>query len=232
MENTNVLGDRLKKARTWKKLSQMDAAKKIGISNGTLSGYERNYRDPDTDTLYKMADLYEVSVDWLVGRTDNPEMDRVGYIQKIFSPENKQAVKESLANFTVTGELIRIPVLGHISAGKPILADDHIEYYKHIVRPAVSVGDDLFLLEVKGDSMIDAGIIPGYFVLVKMQSEVENGQIAVVNVNGDEATLKRVKKLESGQTLLVPENKKYDPIIINDDKARIIGKVIQVIFEP
>lgn len=68
-----VLGKRLKEARENKKLTQIEAAKKLGISNGTLSGYERNYRDPDTSMLEKMAELYNVKVDWLLGRTTNPD---------------------------------------------------------------------------------------------------------------------------------------------------------------
>lgn len=66
-----IIGKRLKKAREDAKFTQMKAADKLGISNGTLSGYERNYRDPDTDILNKMADLYGVTVEWLMGRTDD-----------------------------------------------------------------------------------------------------------------------------------------------------------------
>lgn len=62
------LGSRLKKARENKRLTQKDVAAKFGISNGAISGYERNYRDPDSDTLTQLADLYEVSLDWLKGR--------------------------------------------------------------------------------------------------------------------------------------------------------------------
>lgn len=70
-----ILGKRLREARDMSGLKQIEASKKLGISNGTLSGYERNYRDPDTDILYKMADLYDVKIDWLTGRSDNPKMD-------------------------------------------------------------------------------------------------------------------------------------------------------------
>jgi len=65
------LGSRLKEARERKRFTQVDVAKKIGISNGTLSGYERDYRDPDTSTLRKLAALYEVSVDWLTGASND-----------------------------------------------------------------------------------------------------------------------------------------------------------------
>lgn len=69
----SLLGKRLKESRNRMKLSQQDAAKSLGISNGTLSGYERDYRKPDTETLEKLADFYEVSIDYLLGRTDNPD---------------------------------------------------------------------------------------------------------------------------------------------------------------
>ncbi|OAJ75209.1 hypothetical protein AYJ08_00215 [Brevibacillus sp. SKDU10] len=66
------LGKRLKQARENKNITQMYIAKTLGISNGTLSGYERNYRDPDTEVLSKLASIYEVSVDWLTGMTNDP----------------------------------------------------------------------------------------------------------------------------------------------------------------
>ena len=67
-----ILGKRLREARDMSGLNQIEASKKLGISNGTLSGYERDYRDPDTEILLKMADLYDVKMDWLAGRSDNP----------------------------------------------------------------------------------------------------------------------------------------------------------------
>lgn len=71
----SVLGKRLKQARKESQYTQVVAAKKLGISNGTLSGYEREYRDPDTEILNKMADLYGVSVEWLMGRTTNKQIN-------------------------------------------------------------------------------------------------------------------------------------------------------------
>lgn len=126
----------------------------------------------------------------------------------------------------------RIPILGYIAAGEPILASDHIEDYMDIPNPGDYDPDELFMLKVKGDSMIGSRIFEGDSVLVKIQQEVENGEIAVVNVNGDEATLKKVKKLDNGQYLLLPSNDAYEPILVNHEGARIVGKVIQVIFEP
>jgi|SRR5690625_467121 len=84
----NILGKRLKEARKKAGYKQIDAAKKLGISNGTLSGYERNYRDPDTEILHKMALLYDVEVDWLLGKTNTKKNDI----------DPKQMIMEKIAN--------------------------------------------------------------------------------------------------------------------------------------
>ncbi|MCM3599356.1 helix-turn-helix domain-containing protein [Robertmurraya korlensis] len=125
-------------------------------------------------------------------------------------------------------ETAYVPILGYIAAGQPIMVQEQIVGYE--LMPGV-YGDGYFLLEVKGDSMIGSRIFPGDKVLVKSQPEVENGEIAVVNVNGDDATLKKVKKYDDGSVWLVSTNEKYAPIALNKD-SRIIGKVIRVIFEP
>jgi SOS regulatory protein LexA len=128
--------------------------------------------------------------------------------------------------------VLRVPVLGHIAAGLPIFADEHIEEWTEIPNMWNLKDGETFVLKVKGDSMIGSRIFDGDKVIVKIQSNVENGEIAAVNVNGDEATLKRVKRTETGQTILYPDNPLYDPIFITNEKARIIGKVVQVMFEP
>lgn len=126
---------------------------------------------------------------------------------------------------------IKAPLLGYIAAGQPIFADEHIEEWIEIPNLWNLKDGEVFVLKVKGDSMIGSRIFEGDRVVVKIQPEVENGEIAVVNVNGDEATLKRVKKID-GQVILFPDNPRYEPIFIKNENARIVGKVIQVMFEP
>ena len=129
-------------------------------------------------------------------------------------------------------QVLRVPVLGYIAAGQPILAEDHIDEWIEIPNMWNLKDNQVIVLKVRGDSMIGSRIYEGDKVVVKMQQEVENGEIAVVNINGDEATLKRVKKTESGQVILYPDNPRYEPTFITNESARIIGKVIQVMFEP
>lgn len=138
----------------------------------------------------------------------------------------------SSEDFVNIKETLKVPVLGNIAAGAPIFAEEHILDYSNIINPSNYKEGDLFMLIVKGDSMNGSRIYEGDKVLVKVQPEVENGQIAVVNVNGDDATLKKVKKYEDGSVWLVSTNEKYAPIPLHSDRARIIGKVIQVVFEP
>lgn len=201
-------GKRLRKLRNEKKLTQTELGKIINVTKVSISGYESGDRTPDTDNLGRLADYFEVTSDYLLGRTN----------------KMNEPLTES--------NIIKIPVLGHIAAGKPILATQHIEDYEDVANTHGYKPGELFLLKVKGDSMIGSRIQEGDKVLVKIQSEVENGQIAVVNVNGYEATLKRVKKLPNGQTWLIPSNDKYEPILIDNEDARIVGKVIQIIIEP
>lgn len=90
----SILGKRLKEARENKRLTQIEASKKLGISNGTLSGYERNYRDPDTSILEKMAELYEVQIDWLLGRTDKKEPELNSQLPELTEKDEKDIAKE------------------------------------------------------------------------------------------------------------------------------------------
>lgn len=145
--------------------------------------------------------------------------------------ETKEA--ESILNNLVNTDthFIKVPVLGRIPAGEPIRAESNIIEWATIPNPGNYKEGELFTLVVKGDSMIGSRIQEGDKVLVKVQPDVESGEIAVVNVNEEDATLKRVKKV-NGQVILYPDNPKYEPIFIQNEHARIIGKVIQVIFEP
>jgi SOS-response transcriptional repressor LexA len=156
-------------------------------------------------------------------------------IKPIYQHQNETLYKaESKQNYYTKNDIeqadkiVRVPILGYIAAGQPIFADEHIIDYEEVPG---EFNKNHFMLIVKGDSMKGSRIYPGDKVLVKMQPEVENGEIAVVNVNGEDATLKKVKKYEDGSIWLVSTNEKYAPIPFKKS-SRIIGKVIKVIFEP
>lgn len=133
---------------------------------------------------------------------------------------------------TKTPAMLRVPVLGYIAAGQPIFAQDQIDEWMDVPNLWNLKEEETIVLKVKGDSMIGSRIYEGDRVIVKLQPHVENGEIAVVNVNGDEATLKKVKRTDSGQVILYPDNPNYEPIFVENENARVIGKVVQVMFEP
>ena len=117
----------------------------------------------------------------------------------------------------------RIPVVGNVAAGSPILAQECIEDY--LMFDTQGLSGEHFALRVRGESMINAGILPGDLVVVHRQQEVRNGEI-VVALFEDEATVKTYQ-LKDGHVWLMPENPEYEPI--DGSHAEIIGKVVAVI---
>ena len=119
-----------------------------------------------------------------------------------------------------------VPVLGRIAAGTPILAAEHVD--EVMTLPTELVGDGpVFLLEVKGDSMIDAGIHEGDLVAIHKQPEARDGEIVAVLVDGEEATVKRLER-KDGRVFLHSENPAYEPMVFSEG-VELIGKVVSVL---
>src|SRR5699024_4512859 len=115
------------------------------------------------------------------------------------------------------------PVIGKVTAGVPITAIENIEEYTPVPSSISHSDDNLFILVIEGDSMMNAGILNGDKVIVKQQSNADNGDIVVAMTDDDEATVKRFYK-ESGHVRLQPENDVMEPIIL--ENVTILGKVI------
>jgi repressor LexA len=118
-----------------------------------------------------------------------------------------------------------VPILGRVPAGKPFLSEENIEGFLSL--PSDMGSGKLFALQVKGDSMIGAGIMDGDRVIIQQQGTAENGQIICALIEG-EATLKRFFK-KNGVVTLKAENEKYSPIILSKGEFRIVGKIIGLI---
>jgi repressor LexA len=119
-----------------------------------------------------------------------------------------------------------VPVLGRIAAGTPILAAEHVE--EVLPLPVDLVGNDpVFLLEVKGDSMTGAGIFPGDLVAIRSQQDARDGEIVAALVDGEEATVKRLRR-KDGKVILESENPNYEPMVFSDG-VELIGKVVSVL---
>jgi len=120
-------------------------------------------------------------------------------------------------------ETVQVPIVGQVTAGQPILAEENIEDYFPLPKMMVH-GDSVFMLQVRGDSMINAGIMDGDYVIVRQQYQANNGEIVVAMLDG-EATVKRFYKGKD-HIILQPENDLYEPI--RSPEIRVIGKVIGV----
>ncbi|NLL42209.1 MAG: transcriptional repressor LexA [Firmicutes bacterium] len=150
------------------------------------------------------------------------KLEEMGYIRR--DPSKPRAI-EVLDDINVPKlRAIDVPVLGRVTAGTPILAVENIEEYFPIPKNFVN-HEDVFILRIKGDSMIEAGIFDGDYVLVSQQESADNGEIVVALLAGEEATVKRFFH-EGNRIRLQPENPTMEPIYSND--VAILGKVIGV----
>ena len=137
----------------------------------------------------------------------------------------------SLANPALKG-MHNVPRIGTVAAGQPILAFDDMSMYDTMPLPAILLHGaeqgEVFILDVKGDSMIEAGINNGDMIVVHKGIRADNGDIVVARVAGDTATVKRLYK-EKEKIRLQPENSKMEPIYASYEDVEIIGKVISLI---
>ncbi len=150
-------------------------------------------------------------------------LEKNGYIRR--DPTKPRAIEilDDSFNF-MRREMVNVPIIGRVAAGEPILAEENIENYFPIPVELLP-NQQTFMLRVKGESMINAGILSGDQILVKQQEYARNGEIVVALV-GDSATVKRFFK-ERGHYRLQPENDELEPIIV--DEVKILGVVVGLV---
>jgi len=157
-------------------------------------------------------------------------LERKGYISRhAHKARGIEILVHTASNENNRNNALQIPIVGEISAGRPILAQENIEGTIVIDKSIIKNSNGNFALRVKGDSMINAGILDGDYVIVSQQPDAEQGDIIVALIE-DEATIKRFYK-EKNRIRLQPENDTMEPIIIKTDEnnVRIIGKIKGVI---
>lgn len=206
-----ILGDLIRDYRDSHGLSQRQFANQCDLSNGYISILEKGINPstgkpvtPTLPQLKKLADGMGITLSELFEKADDMPIDIP-------------------SNLLPMPEMRKIPLIGTIACGAPILADEHIEDYVDI--PSHIHAD--FALTCKGDSMINARIFDGDVVYIRSQDTVDNGEIAAVLIDND-ATLKRVK-LYGDHISLEPENPQYRPIVLWGEEmntVRILGKAV------
>ena len=155
------------------------------------------------------------------------KLEQAGYLRRDpTKPRALELVGREHSARREAGEVLVLPLVGEIAAGGPLLAEQNIEDYLAVPEP-LSRGEDEFLLRVKGESMIEAGMLPGDIVVVRRQSTAENGDVVAALVGEDEAASEATVKTfhrEGGRIRLQPENSAMEPLY--PEHVQILGKVI------
>lgn len=209
-----TVGERMRLRRKELGMNADDVAAKIGKDRATVYRYEGNeIENMPVGVLEPLAKALSTSPSYLMGWEDSNSKKIIPLNQEVGTPYNP-VVHE-------------IPILGRIAAGLPIYAEQNIEDYTYTDRNG---GAEYFALRVKGDSMNAANIPNGSTIIVRKQPEVDNGEIAVVQVDKDDATVKRYKK-EGHIVQLVPQSYNPDHQIqiydLKNTEVEVIGKVVE-----
>ena len=204
IEIRHTFSIRLKKLLTEHELTQHQLSKILNVSESTVGKWILEKSLPRMGVIQKLSEYFNVPKSYFLEKQDNPE---------------KSITKG-----------VRIPILGRVVAGIPLEAITDIEGYEEITPKMASIGE-YFALRIKGHSM-EPRIEDGEIVIVKQQEDVECGDVAIVLVNGDEATCKQVKKSPEGITLIGFNPVVYPPHFYSNKEieelpVRVIGRVVE-----
>ena len=204
------IGTKIKNLRLKKGLSQDEVADKLKTTKQTIYKYENGIiTNIPTSKIEASAELFDTTPAYLMGWTEN--------------------TNNNISNLSIVNKVKKVPLLGKIACGEPILAQENWE--ETILLPDNVSAD--FALRCKDDSMIDARIYNGDIVYIKSQSQADNGSIVAVLID-NEATLKRFYRPNDNTVILQPENKNYQPMIFVGDEINnlhIIGKATYFLSE-
>lgn len=184
-----TFAERLRSLRQEKGWSQQRLADELKLSKSSVNMYERGEREPGFETMEAIADLFNVDMNYLYGRTD------IKIADPIVRNDTHTSQKPIPPGFRPLPEMVQVPLIGTIACGTPITAEQNVKSYIGI--PAAWHAD--FALECHGDSMAPT-ICDGDVVCIRSQPEVEQGQIAAVRI-GEEATLKHFHR--QGETVML-----------------------------
>ena len=205
------IGNRIKRKRLENNLTLEELGKKADVSRATMQRYESGkITNIPSDRIERISEALGVSPAFIMGWED----------------ENNEPILENIPGIITPIKMKRIPILGTISCGNPIFADQNYDGYFMI---DTNLPEADFVLKAKGDSMIEANIFEGDFVFFRKQRAVDNGTIAAVLID-EEATLKRVNK-SNDVLILQPCNKNYEPLIYSKDDDKnivILGQMVGV----
>lgn len=217
-----LLGDIIKQYREEHQMSLQDFANLIGTSRSYIHMLEKNVNpstnkpiNPSIETLKLLANAMNMDLDFLLKQLDSE--------QQIYL--NEEEYKKQFEKTDVLGNpVVSIPLLGSVKAGYNYLAQENWIGTVDVETSLVGDGKDFFALKVKGDSMAPV-FLEEDIVIVKKQNDCENNEFAIVIINGDEGTLKKIKKTDNG-IILQPLNPAYGPVMYTKEEMETIPVLI------
>jgi repressor LexA len=156
-------------------------------------------------------------------------LERLGYLRR--DPVKPRAIEvrwEPMSGAALPSRPVRpVPLVGQVAAGTDVIAEQHVEEVLPLPEDFVGTAP-AFMLRVRGDSMVEAGILDGDYVVVRVQPDAERGDVVVAGIPGDEATVKTYAR-KGTKVVLHPANARLEPIELEPDEVRIYGKVVAVL---
>lgn len=217
------VGERMKLRRKEIGISADDVAEKIGVSRSTVFRYEKGEIEKlPIEILYPLSEVLRTTPEYLMGLNSNNDITTI--YNQLEPPRQKKVYSYAEQQLKEQNKVVSFPVYGKTAAGtSPVTyGDPDVEHKEFSSVPA---GADVALV-VSGDSM-EPLISDGSIVFYKSQPNVENGEIAIVEIEGDGVTCKRVKfDYDNEKIILQSENDKYEDMVFNNDQIRILGKVL------
>ncbi len=218
-----TIGERIKARREQLGFSVDEVAKKLGKNRATIYRYESDYiENLPVSVLEPIANILETTPAFLMGWEKSATGSLMSGANKSVASDDLYSIMKKAGGFPLP-QTVKKPLLGSIACGEPITAIEDADEYVDVPK---NIKCD-FVLRCKGDSMMGARIFDGDLVYIRIQPDVEHGEIAAVMIDG-ETTLKRVRKEPFG-IVLWPENPKFSPLVYNWDMLenfRIIGKAV------
>ncbi|MGQ9629688.1 MAG: LexA family protein [bacterium] len=224
-EEKRKFGENLSKLLDAIGLSQEDVARHLGVSVQAVRYYVEGRSVPREGKLSKLAKLLGVDEGVFFDAEGAESLANRLRAERILGDRGlAKALRDRLVGPSWEG-IVEIPVVGTAVAGEPILIEENIVDTLRLPSDLVGGGDEkTFALRIEGDSMVGAAILPGDYVFVHQQPTVENGDVAVVALDDEEGTVKRVF-FEGGRVRLHPENDAMKDVVVGANRVRIIGKV-------
>lgn len=244
------IGERIKRRRIELQLTQQELADRMGYkSKSTINKVESGINDVNQTTAKKYAVALNTNVAYLMGWTTDarPDIDDSPVTQAMYrtneDPKNPNAFTKNWIEASgynigdvlsksqdISTDIVAVPIYGRVAAGNGVCAYEDISGYVTVSKSLASTGD-IFALRIVGDSM-EPKISDNDVVIVRKQSDADNGDTIIALINGDDAVCKRLRKYDGG-IMLLSNNPKYEPRVFtkqdtDDIPVRIIGRVMEL----